>query len=262
VNHFHAAGGMGYLISQLLGGGFLHNDVDTVMGRGLDRYQVEPWLNQGRLDWRPVPAISADADVLRPVSAPFSQDGGLRLLRGNIGRAVIKVSAVKPQHQVVRAPAVVVTDQAELARRYKDGLLERDFVAVVRNQGPQANGMPELHKLTPLLGVLQDRGFKVALVTDGRMSGASGKVPAAIHVSPEAVDGGMIARIQEGDIIRLDCIEQALVLEVSDRELEQRVVPAADLSANQRGTGRDLFALFRHHAASAEEGASPLLGHL
>ncbi len=262
VNHFQAAGGMGYLIQQLLGAGLLHEDVHTVMGLGLHRYTVEPWLKHDQLAWRPVPTHSADEAVLRPVSQPFSADGGLRLLQGNLGRAVVKVSAVKPEHRLVRAAAVVVTDQKELAQLFKDGQLERDFVAVVRNQGPQANGMPELHKLTPLLGVLQDKGFKVALVTDGRMSGASGKVPAAIHVSPEAVNGGLIAKVQNGDMITLDCDQHQLTLEVSEAELAARVAPAADLSANQRGTGRDLFALFRAHAAHAEEGASPLLSHL
>ena len=262
VNHFHAAGGMGYLIGQLLSVGLLHNDVQTIMGHGLQRYLVEPWLDQGQLAWRAATTTSADENVLRPATQPFSSEGGLRLLKGNIGRSVVKVSAVKPEHRLVRAPAVVVTDQKQLAQLYKDGQLERDFVAVVRNQGPQANGMPELHKLTPLLGVLQDKGFKVALVTDGRMSGASGKVPAAIHVSPEAVDGGMIAKIQNGDMVRVDCEQQELVLEVSDAELAQRVAPTADLSAHQRGCGRDLFALFRQHAMHAEEGASPLLTHL
>ena len=262
VNHFHAAGGMGYLIGQLLSVGLLHNDVQTIMGHGLHRYLVEPWLDQGQLAWRAATKTSADENVLRPATQPFSSEGGLRLLKGNIGRAVVKVSAVKPEHRLVRAPAVVVTDQKQLAQLYKDGQLERDFVAVVRNQGPQANGMPELHKLTPLLGVLQDKGFKVALVTDGRMSGASGKVPAAIHVSPEAVDGGMIAKIQNGDMVRLDCEQQELVLEVSDRELAQRVTPTPVVSAHQRGCGRDLFALFRQHAMHAEEGASPLLTHL
>ncbi|NDF44631.1 MAG: phosphogluconate dehydratase [Betaproteobacteria bacterium] len=262
VNHFHAAGGMGYLIGQLLSVGLLHNDVQTIMGHGLHRYLVEPWLDQGQLAWRAATKTSADENVLRPATQPFSSEGGLRLLKGNIGRSVVKVSAVKPEHRLVRAPAVVVTDQKQLAQLYKDGQLERDFVAVVRNQGPQANGMPELHKLTPLLGVLQDKGFKVALVTDGRMSGASGKVPAAIHVSPEAVDGGMIAKIQNGDMVRVDCEQQELVLEVSDTELAQRVAPTADLSAHQRGCGRDLFALFRQHAMHAEEGASPLLTHL
>lgn len=259
VNHFQAAGGMGYLIAQLLSAGLLHNDVQTIMGHGLQRYCVEPWLNNGQLDWRPVPTQSADEAVLRPVSHPFSADGGLRLLQGNLGRAVIKVSAVKPEHQLVRAPAVVVTDQKELLTMFKDGLLERDFIAVVSNQGPQANGMPELHKLTPALGVLQDRGFQVALVTDGRMSGASGKVPAAIHVSPEAVNGGVIGKVQNGDMITLDCARGLLSLEVSDAELAARVAPTHDLSANQHGCGRDIFALFRTHAAHAEEGASPLL---
>ena len=262
VNHFQAAGGMGFLMQQLLGAGLLHDDVQTVMGHGLSRYTVEPWLNDGQLDWRPVPAQSADEAVLRPVSNPFSADGGLRLLKGNLGRAVIKVSAVKLEHRNVRAPAVVVTDQKELLQLFKDGQLERDFVAVVRNQGPQANGMPELHKLTPVLGLLQDRGFHVALVTDGRMSGASGKVPAAIHVSPEAVNGGAIGKVQDGDMITLDCERQQLSLDISDAELASRVAPTPDLSANQRGTGRDLFALFRAHAMHAEEGASPLLAHL
>ncbi len=250
---------MGYLIAQLLSAGLLHNDVQTIMGHGLQRYCVEPWLNNGQLDWRPVPTQSADEAVLRPVSHPFSADGGLRLLQGNLGRAVIKVSAVKHEHQLVRAPAVVVTDQKELLTMFKDGLLERDFIAVVSNQGPQANGMPELHKLTPALGVLQDRGFHVALVTDGRMSGASGKVPAAIHVSPEAVNGGVISKVQNGDMITLDCARGLLSLEVSDAELAARVAPTHDLSANQHGCGRDIFALFRTHAAHAEEGASPLL---
>ena len=262
VNHFQAAGGMGFLIQQLLGAGLLYDDVHTIMGRGLHRYTVEPWLNNGQLDWRPVPVQSADDAVLRPVSSPFSADGGLRLLQGNLGRAVIKVSAVKPEHRSVRAPAVVVTDQKELIQLFKDGQLERDFVAVVRNQGPQANGMPELHKLTPVLGLLQDRGFHVALVTDGRMSGASGKVPAAIHVSPESVNGGAIGKVQDGDMITLDCEHHKLTLDVSEVDLAARVAPTPDLSAYQRGTGRDLFALFRAHAAHAEEGASPLLAHL
>jgi phosphogluconate dehydratase len=262
VNHFQAAGGMGYLISQLLSAGLLHRDVQTIMGPGLDRYTVEPWLDNGQLAWRDVLVQSADEAVLRPYTRPFSPDGGLRLMQGNLGRAVVKVSAVKPEHRQVRAAAVVVTDQKELAQMFKDGQLERDFVAVVRNQGPQANGMPELHKLTPILGVLQDKGFKVALVTDGRMSGASGKVPAAIHVSPEAVNGGNIAKVQNGDIISLDCDAQTLTVEVSDAELAARVAPTPDLSAYQRGTGRDIFALFRENAAHAEDGASPLLAHV
>ncbi len=262
VNHFQAAGGMGFLIAQLLGVGLLHNDVHTIMGQGLQRYAVEPWLDQGQLAWREVPTQSGNEAVLRPAWRPFSADGGLRLMKGNLGRAVVKVSAVKPEHRVVRAPALVMTDQKQLAELFNAGQLERDFVAVLRNQGPQANGMPELHKLTPVLGVLQDKGYKVALVTDGRMSGASGKVPAAIHVSPEALDGGAIAKVRDGDMITLDCDAQILQLEVSDAELAQRVAPTPDLSTNQRGTGRDLFALFRDHAAHAEDGASPLLSHM
>ena len=264
VNHFQAAGGMGFLIAQLLSAGLLHDDVHTLMGQGLHRYAVEPWLNpslNGQLDWRNVPTQSADEAVLRPVTNPFSADGGLRLLKGNLGRSVVKVSAVKPEHRQVRAQAIVLTDQKQLGQLFKEGKLERDFVAVVRNQGPQANGMPELHRLTPVLGVLQDKGFKVALVTDGRMSGASGKVPAAIHLSPESVNGGLIGKVQDGDMITLDCDTQTLQLEISDAELATRTAPTPDLSGNQHGTGRDIFALFRANAALAEEGASPLLTH-
>ena len=261
VNHFHAAGGMGFLIAQLLQAGLLHADVNTILGHGLQRFAVEPWLDNGQLAWRAVPEQSADDSVLRPVASPFSADGGLKRLRGNLGRAVVKTSAVKPEHRLVHAPAVVVESQQALSELYKQGALERDFVAVVRFQGPQANGMPELHKLTPILGILQDKGFKVALVTDGRMSGASGKVPAAIHVSPEAVSGGAIARVQDGDMIRLDCDAGLLELEVSDSELGQRTASAPDLSANGHGYGRELFGLFRRNAGMAENGASALFGN-
>ena len=268
VNHFHAAGGMGFLIRELLGAGLLHEDVDTVLGRGLRAYTQEPvWLDDARLAWQPAPAESGDADVLRPAARPFSADGGLRLLQGNLGRAVVKVSAVKPGHRVVRAPAVVVSDQKQLEQRFRAGELERDFVAVVRGQGPRANGMPELHKLTPILGVLQDRGFHVALVTDGRMSGASGKVPAAIHLSPEALDGGAISRVQEGDLVTLDCEQGLLQLEVDEATLASRT-PGLDALASEAAAsseraawlpnGRQLFSLFRQHAAAAEQGASPL----
>ena len=260
VNHFHAAGGMGFLISQLLQMGLLHADVHTVMGQGLQHYTQEPWLNNGVLAWRPVPTTSADEAVLRPFTNPFSADGGLRLLQGNMGRAVVKASAVKPEHRVVRAPAVVVDSQQELQQLFKDGLLEKDFVAVVRHQGPQANGMPELHKLTPVLGVLQDRGFKVALVTDGRMSGASGKVPAAIHVSPEAMNGGAIGKVKNGDMVTLNCETQELTLEVSAAELAAR--PHPPRPAEGWGSGQGLFGLFRRNAALAEEGASPLLSSM
>ncbi|MEN9383885.1 MAG: hypothetical protein RL323_1028 [Pseudomonadota bacterium] len=261
VNHFHAAGGMSYLIAQLLSAGLLHEDVNTVLGHGMHRFAVEPWLDNGQLAWRAAAAESGDETVLRPVSNPFSADGGLKRLRGNLGRAVVKSSAVKPEHRRVHAPAVVLDSQAALIDLYKQGALNRDFVAVLRFQGPQANGMPELHKLTPILGVLQDQGFKVALVTDGRMSGASGKVPAAIHVSPEALAGGNIARVQDGDMVLLDCETGDLALEVSDAELAQRPLPTPDLSRNEHGYGRELFGLFRRNAGLAEKGGSPLFGN-
>ncbi|WP_288253495.1 phosphogluconate dehydratase [uncultured Hydrogenophaga sp.] len=258
VNHFHAAGGLGVLMRELRGAGLLHADVHTVMGPGLDAYGLEPWLDGERLAWRPVPERSADLNVLRPASEPFSADGGLRLLTGNLGRSVIKVSAVKPEHRVVRAPAVVVHDQLELLAKFKAGELEKDFVAVVRYQGPRANGMPELHKLTPPLAVLQDKGFKVALVTDGRMSGASGKVPAAIHLTPEALAGGPIARVRDGDMITLDAERGLLKVDVDEATLAARALPELDLSHNTHGTGRELFGLFRANVSGAEQGASPL----
>jgi len=258
VNHFQAAGGMGFLIRELLSAGLLHADVNTVMGHGLTRFASEPWLDNGQLAWRDAPAASGDPAVLRPASNPFSADGGLRLLKGNLGRSVVKISAVKPEHRRVRASAVVVADQQDLLALYQQGKLQRDFVAVVRYQGPRANGMPELHKLMPPLGALQDQGFKVAVVTDGRMSGASGKVPAAIHLSPEALGGGPIARVEDGDMITLDCDSGVLQLEVDDATLAARQPPVPDLSANAHGTGRELFGLFRRAAATAEAGASPL----
>jgi phosphogluconate dehydratase len=259
VNHFHAAGGMGFLIRQLLAGGLLHDDVQTIWGPGLSRYTQEPWLDGAVLRWRPAAQRSGDEQVLRPIERPFSADGGLRLLQGNLGRAVVKVSAIAPAHRRVRAQALVFTDQKQLEQAFRAGQLERDFVAVVRNQGPRANGMPELHKLTPILSLLQDKGHAVALVTDGRMSGASGKVPAAIHVCPEAVSGGAIARVREGDWVTLDCDQQQLWLEVDAEELASRAPEVPDLSAHQRGSGRDLFALFRDNVGDAETGASPLL---
>jgi phosphogluconate dehydratase len=258
VNHFQAAGGMGFLMRELLAVGLLHADVATAMGQGLHAYTQEPWLNDGQLAWRDVPAQSGDDSVLRPASQPFSADGGLRLLQGNLGRSVVKVSAVAPEHRVVRAPAVVVADQQELLALYNAGELNKDFVAVVRYQGPRANGMPELHKLTPPLANLQDQGFKVALVTDGRMSGASGKVPAAIHLSPEALGDGPIAKVHNGDMVSLDCDAGVLTLEVDAATLAARPVVHPDLSANTHGTGRELFGLFRAHASTAETGASPL----
>ncbi|HEY9102663.1 phosphogluconate dehydratase [Chitinimonas sp.] len=255
VNHFHAAGGMGYLIAQLLDAGLLHDDVNTVIGKGLHRYAAEPVLEGGKLAWRDSPKESQDAKVLSPVTAPFQADGGLRLLAGNLGRSVIKVSAVKPEHRVVEAPAVVFDSQDDLIAAFKRGELERDFVAVIRFQGPRANGMPELHKLTPSLGVLQDRGFKVALVTDGRMSGASGKVPAAIHITPECLAGGPLAKVCSGDVIRLDAEAGVLEAKVDAAEWARRELATADMTGNQYGCGRELFAVFRQAATGAEQGA-------
>ncbi|SME93918.1 phosphogluconate dehydratase [Pseudogulbenkiania subflava] len=255
VNHFHAAGGMGFLIRELLDAGLLHEDVTTIMGQGLRAYTEEPWLDNGVAAWRPAATTSHDSGVLRPASEPFSADGGLRVLKGNIGRSVIKVSAVKPEHRVVEAPAVIFHEQDELLAAFKRGELERDFVAVIRFQGPRANGMPELHKLTPTLAVLQERGFAVALVTDGRMSGASGKVPAAIHVSPEAVSGGPIAKLRDGDLVRVDANSGELTALVAEAEWAAREVVSANLESNDFGVGRELFAGMRTLADVAEHGA-------
>jgi phosphogluconate dehydratase len=261
VNHFHAAGGTGFLIGELLDAGLLHEDVLTVAGHGLARYRQEPCLvgDAGVLAWRPAPRQSADAGVLRPVADPFSPDGGLKVLRGNLGRAVIKTSAVKPQHRVVEASALVFNSQDELLAAFHRGQLQRDFVAVVRYQGPRANGMPELHQLTPVLGVLQDQGFRVALVTDGRMSGASGKVPAALHVTPECLADGPLARVHSGDVVRLDAEQGVLEARVSDEELAARRPAPVDLTGSQVGLGRELFDVFRANAAGAEQGGMTYL---
>jgi phosphogluconate dehydratase len=255
VNHFHAAGGVNFIVRSLLDAGLLHEDVNTVVGHGLRRYLQEPFLEGGQLCWREGPRQSLDETILRPVERAFDAEGGLRLMQGNLGRGVMKVSAVAPEHQVIEAPARVFADQLELADAFKAGELERDFVAVVRFQGPKANGMPELHKLTPFLGVLQDRGFKVALVTDGRMSGASGKVPAAIHVCPEAIDGGPLAYVRDGDLIRVDGVKGELLIRVETAELEarERAMQPAD---NGVGCGRELFGFMRAAFSSAEQGAS------
>ncbi|WP_293389746.1 phosphogluconate dehydratase [Nevskia sp.] len=256
VNHFHAAGGMGYLIRELLAAGLLHGDVQTVAGPGLAAYAQEPFLDgDGKLVWRDAPAVSGDDSVLRPASNPFSADGGLRRLTGNLGRSVIKVSAVKPEHRIVEAPALVFDSQEAVQAAFKRGDLRRDFVAVVRYQGPRANGMPELHKLTPPLAVLQDEGFHVALVTDGRMSGASGKVPAAIHVSPECLAGGALDRVRDGDLIRLDAEAGTLEALVDAAEWAARLPATADLSGNESGMGRELFASARAMVSTAETGA-------
>jgi phosphogluconate dehydratase len=254
VNHFHAAGGMGFLVRELLQAGLMHPDVQTVAGQGLDAYTQEPWLSPEGLAWRPAPTTSGDTSVLRPASDPFSKDGGLKLLRGNLGRSVIKTSAVKDEHRVVEAPARVFDAQDDVVKAFKAGELARDVVVVIRYQGPRANGMPELHKLTPALASLQSKGFKVALVTDGRMSGASGSVPAAIHVTPECLSGGPLAKVRDGDIVRLDSITGTLTVKVPDETLSQREAPTLSLEQNGYGMGRDLFRVFRANAAAAEEG--------
>jgi len=254
VNHFHAAGGMGFLVRELLNAGLLHPDVQTIAGLGLDAYTQEPWLSPQGLAWRPAPTQSGDSSVLRPASDPFSADGGLKLMRGNLGRSVIKTSAVKSEHRVVEAPARVFDAQDAVMKAFKAGELERDVVVVVRYQGPRANGMPELHQLTPALASLQSKGFKVALVTDGRMSGASGAVPAAIHVTPECLSGGPLARVRDGDMVKLDSIAGTLTVSVPEEALAKRTAPAPTLEQNNYGMGRDLFRVFRAGAASAEEG--------
>jgi phosphogluconate dehydratase len=256
VNAFHAAGGMSFVVRQLLDAGLAHDDVMTVAGAGLRRYQQEPFLADGRLVWREGALDSLDHDILRPVDDPFKDEGGLRLLTGALGRAVIKTSAVKPEHLVIEAPALVFEDQEELLAAHKRGELNRDFVAVVRFQGPKANGMPELHSLTPSLGVQLDKGFKVALVTDGRMSGASGKVPAAIHLTPEASAGGPLAYVRDGDIIRVDARTGRLEIKVEPSELMSRE-PARAGPAGY-GYGRELFGWMRKAAGPADAGACTL----
>jgi phosphogluconate dehydratase len=262
VNHFHAAGGIAFLVHTLLRAGLLHDDVRTVVGHGLWRYTTEPRLAGGELTWEEGPKASLDESVLRPADDPFAPDGGLRMLNGPLGRAVIKISAVKPEHRTVTAPAIVFDHQEEFLAEFGDGSLDgKDFVAVIRYQGPAANGMPELHKLTPALGVLQDRGQRVAIVTDGRMSGASGKVPAAIHVTPEAALGGPLARIEDGDLITVDAATGLLDLHVDRTMLAARPVSGgAPQGTEWSGTGRELFAAFRATVGSADTGASVFPG--
>ena len=259
VNQFHDAGGMAFLIDQLLGAGLLHGDVQTLFGTGLDGYAQIPQLDDsGALHWTPVSKQSGNRGVLRGIDEPFRADGGLRMLEGNLGRAVIKVSSVPDDRLLIEAPALVFADPAAVAGAFKRGELNRDFVAVVRFQGPRANGMPELHKLTPTLALLQDRGHRIALLTDGRMSGASGRVPAAIHVTPEAVAGGNIAKIRNGDMIRLDAANGRLDVLMEAHELDARLPHVADLSREHSGMGRELFGLFRQAAANADLGAGVL----
>ncbi|MBY5936309.1 phosphogluconate dehydratase [Marinobacter nauticus] len=261
VNAFHEAGGTPFLIRELLAGGYLHDDVHTVMGPGLEQYARMPELDDGKPAWKPAAEQSAMPEVLRGVAEPFAPDGGLRVLEGNLGRGVIKVSAVAPEHHTIEAPAVVFNDQNELKAAFEAGELNRDCVVVVRFQGPRANGMPELHKLTPYLGVLQDRGYKVGLVTDGRMSGASGKVPAAIHVYPEALDGGPLARVEDGDTVVLDAHNGTLSIRVEDDVLAARRPATTDLSGYHTGYGRELFGWFRRSASNPEQGASFFWNH-
>jgi phosphogluconate dehydratase len=256
VNHFNAAGGPGFVIRELLDAGLLHDDVNTILGHGLRAHCSEPFLDGDKVIWKPVPAVTGDDNVLRPASAPFAADGGMILVAGNLGRAVMKISAVKHEHRVVEAPALTFNSQEDFMHAYQAGKLDRDFVAVLRFQGPRANGMPELHALTPALANLQDAGRHVALVTDGRMSGASGKVPAAIHVSPEILAGGPLGLVRDGDIIRLDATTGTLEALVPAAVWAARAIATADLSPSHVGMGRELFAMFRNNISEAEKGAT------
>jgi phosphogluconate dehydratase len=253
VNHFHAAGGLAYMIGDLLDAGLLHPDTKTVAGQGLSLYAQEPSFRDGTLTWTDGPRETLNDRILRPARDPFQPQGGLVELVGNLGRGVMKVSAVAPERHVVEAPAAIFEDQADVKKAFQTGQLDRDVVVVVRFQGPKANGMPELHALTPILAVLQDRGHKVALVTDGRMSGASGKVPSAIHVAPEALDGGLIGKLRDGDLIRVDATQGKL--EVLTQGVADRAPATPDLSANAHGVGRELFGIFRQTAGPASDGA-------
>lgn len=254
VNHFHAAGGMGFVVRELLGAGLIHADTLTVAEGGMAAYGQEPVLADGVLAWQPAPATSGDPEILAPVAAPFQPDGGMRLVTGNLGRGTFKTSAVARERWTIEAPARVFDSQEAVQAAFKAGELDRDVVVVVRFQGPRANGMPELHKLTPPLGVLQDKGFRVALVTDGRMSGASGKVPAAIHVTPEALGGGPLARVRDGDVIRLCAHDGTLEVRADLAARDPAAAPA-----DAMGMGRELFAMFRRFADGAEQGGSAML---
>ena len=257
VNHFNAAGGMGFMIRELLSAGLLHEDVTTIMGTGLSGYAQEPGLNDaGELTWRDAAKTSGDTSVLRGVKDPFQATGGLNVLEGPLGRAVIKSSSIPEDRHIIEAPCRIFHSQEELAAAFKANELNMDVIAVVRFQGPKANGMPELHRMTPPLAVLQERGHRVALVTDGRMSGASGKVPAAIHVTPEAADGGPIAKLKDGDVIRIDATKGTMEVLVDAKAFAARPLATKDLSSNEEGTGRELFAAFRNLAGRADQGAS------
>jgi phosphogluconate dehydratase len=257
VNHFHAAGGTSCMFRQLLDAGLMHADAKTVWGECFGSFTQESFVENDKIVWRESPQKPLDMDVLTTVDHAFSSEGGIRLLAGNLGRGVIKVSAVDAEHQIIEAPAVVIDDQNQLEPLFKSGALNRDCVVVVRYQGPKALGMPELHKLTPFLGILQDKGFKVALVTDGRMSGASGKVPAAIHLVPEAVDGGLIAKLRDGDVLRVDAISGEINC-LEDMEVINGRQASVQSKSGQRGCGRELFAVNRNNISNAEQGASYL----
>jgi len=254
VNHFQAAGGMAFVIRELLKAGLVHEDVQTIAGPGLSRYAQEPILEDGELKWRDGASESLDTAIVRPVSDPFSPEGGLRLMAGNLGRGVMKISAVKPEHHVITAPAAVFQEQEDFIAAFKRGELDRDVVVVVRFQGPSANGMPELHNLSPSISVLLDRGYKVALVTDGRMSGASGKTPAAIHVTPEAAKGGPLAYVQDGDLISVNAETGELKILVDEAVLRART--PANVPASKPGFGRELFGWMRSGVGAADAGAS------
>jgi phosphogluconate dehydratase len=255
INHFHAAGGTGFLFRQLLNAGYMHGSARTIWGDNFFDYVKESFLENGVINWRESPKESLDERVVVPVKKAFSKEGGIKLLKGNLGRAIIKVSAVMHENMIVEAPAVVIDEQSQLLPMFEAGELDRDCVVVIRYQGPKANGMPELHKLTPYLGILQDRGHSVALVTDGRMSGASGKVPAAIHVSPEASEGGLISKVVNGDLIRVDAIAGTLDLSDDETSIMKREIVAPSISSDE-GCGRELFAVCRQNVSQAEEGAS------
>ena len=257
VNHFHAAGGLAYLIGDLLDAGLLHPDTSTIAGDGLGLYASEPTLKNGTLSWIDGPKQSLNDKIVRPASDPFKNSGGLRELKGNLGRSVMKVSAVAPEHHFIEAPARIFDTQDAVKAAFKNGEFTEDTVVVVRFQGPKANGMPELHSLTPILSILLGRGLKVALVTDGRMSGASGKVPSAIHLSPEGADGGPIAKLRDGDLVRVDATSGALECLEDGFELREAIVP--DLSGNQEGLGRELFAAFRDRCGLAADGAGTVV---
>jgi phosphogluconate dehydratase len=258
INQFQEAGGMALLFRELIEGGLVFEDVETICGRGLTRYTKKPVLENGELKWVDCVEKSLDDAVIATVAKPFSSHGGLRVMKGNLGVSVIKTSSLPEGNLVIKAPAIVFEDQHELQTAFDNGELEKDFVAVVRFQGPKARGMPELHKLTPPLGVLQDKGFKVALVTDGRMSGASGKVPAAIHLCPEALDGGLIAKVKTGDMINLDGETGDLTLMVDEKELAARDIAIFQVNGHHQGMGRELFGFMRRNLSSAETGACSL----